>query len=110
MKIGDSSTANRSVRCSECHSDGTVPTERSQVQSPSLPVTSTQGFALIMAIRARLRQDSTGRVKRSEGSGFGRGVKLIHRVYSRATWPDCQCRLGNSGDLNYATPWLFTAQ
>jgi hypothetical protein len=110
MKIGDLGTANRSVRCSECRSDGTVPKERSHVQSPSLSVTSAQGFALIMAIRAGLRQDSTRRVKRSKGSGFGRGVKLINRVCSRATGPDRQCRLGNSGDLNYATPWLFTMQ
>ena len=58
MKIGDLGTANRSVRCSECRSDGTVPTERSHVQSPSLSVTSAQGYALIMAIRAGLRQDS----------------------------------------------------
>jgi hypothetical protein len=42
-------------------------TERAQVQPPSPPVTSTQGFALIAVIRAGLGQDSTGRVKRLEG-------------------------------------------
>jgi hypothetical protein len=67
MKIGDPGTANRSIRCSKCRSDGTVPVERSQVQSPSPPVTSAQGFALIATIRVGLRQESTGRVKRSEG-------------------------------------------
>jgi hypothetical protein len=42
-------------------------TKRSQVQPPSLPVTTAQGFALIAAIRAGLGQDNTGRVNGSEG-------------------------------------------
>jgi hypothetical protein len=41
--------------------------ERSQVQPPAPSVTSTQGFTLIMVIRAGLEQDNTGRVKRLEG-------------------------------------------
>jgi hypothetical protein len=42
-----------------------------QVQSPSPLVTFTQGFTLIAAIRAGLRHDSAGRVKRSEEERIG---------------------------------------
>jgi hypothetical protein len=42
-----------------------------QVQSPSPPVTFAHGFMLIAAIRAGLRQDSVGRVKRSEEERIG---------------------------------------
>jgi hypothetical protein len=42
-----------------------------QVQSPSPPVTFVQGFVLIVAIHAGLRQNSAGRVKRSEEERIG---------------------------------------
>jgi hypothetical protein len=42
-----------------------------QVQSPSPPVTFAQGFSLITTIHAGLRQDSAGRVKRSEQERIG---------------------------------------
>jgi hypothetical protein len=72
-------------------------TERSQVQPPSPPVTSAQGFTLIAVIRAGYYWEGRilpGGWKDREGSGFGRGVKLINRACSRAMWSDCRCRRG----------------
>jgi hypothetical protein len=66
IKIGENCSSTWAVRTTDGGGHGTV-LKKSSDSSPSPPVTSTQGFALIAVIRAGLGNDSTGGVKRSEG-------------------------------------------
>jgi hypothetical protein len=70
IKIGENCSSTWAVRTTEGGGHGTV-LKKSSDSSPSLPVTSTQGFTLIVVIRAGLGQDST------RGEKIGRGVDLV---------------------------------
>jgi hypothetical protein len=62
------------------------------------------GFASVAVIRAWHAVDIHEEVKRSRSGADLVTEEAYHRACSRATWPDCRCRRGNSGDLIYAMP------
>jgi hypothetical protein len=72
IKIGENCSSTLAVRTTQGGGHGTV-LKKSSNSSPSPPVTSVQGFALIAVIRVGLGQDSTG------GEKIGRGVHLVTR-------------------------------
>jgi hypothetical protein len=81
-----------------------------RVQSPSPPVIRASGFAPVAMIRAGHAVDIHGEVKDLTGKQMWSQGKLITVPVAFATWSDRRCRRGHSGDLNYATPWLFTTR
>jgi hypothetical protein len=81
-----------------------------RVQSPSPSVIHASGFASVAVIRAGHAVDIHGEVKDLAGKQMWSQGKLITVLVAVATRPDRRCRRGHSGDLNYATPWLFTTR
>jgi hypothetical protein len=82
-------------------SHGTV-TGISLIHRPSLPMIRASGFVPIAGIRAGHAMDIHGEVKDLTGRPIGSQGKLITVPVAVATWPDCRCHRGHSGDLNYA--------
>jgi hypothetical protein len=83
--------------------NGTVPLKYPRVQSPSPPVIRASGFVPVAGIHVGHAVDIHGDVKDLAERQIGSQRKLITVPVVFATWPDCRCRRGHSGDLNYAT-------
>jgi hypothetical protein len=96
---------NRPANCSVKTTETTL-----MVQPPLTADDLALGFVLVAMICAWQAVDIHGEVKRSRGGADLVAVEAYHRACSHATWSDHRCYRGNSGDLDYATPWLTTVR